>query len=84
MPNDEKELDRLDLYHHIVLLRCDGKLHLAPIVENPQRILDIGAGTGIWAIEMAEAFPSAEVRNLRPHSRLTTTDLDHERSSAMT
>ncbi|KAL1614208.1 hypothetical protein SLS54_009926 [Diplodia seriata] len=61
MPNDEKELDRLDLYHHIVLLRCDGKLHLAPIGESPQRILDIGAGTGIWAIEMAEAFPSAEV-----------------------
>ncbi|GME43526.1 methyltransferase domain-containing protein [Neofusicoccum parvum] len=61
LPNDERELDRLDLYHHVVLLRCDGNLYLAPIGKAPQRILDVGAGTGIWAIEMAEAFPSAEV-----------------------
>ncbi|KAK7705068.1 hypothetical protein SLS57_010265 [Botryosphaeria dothidea] len=61
LPNDERELDRLDLYHHIVLLRCDGNLHLAPIGKSPQRILDIGAGTGIWAIEMAEMNPSAEI-----------------------
>ena len=27
-----------------------GKLHFAP-VKNPRRVLDIGTGTGIWAIE---------------------------------
>jgi methylase of polypeptide subunit release factors len=27
-----------------------GKLGMAP-VENPQSVLDIGTGTGIWAIE---------------------------------
>jgi ribosomal protein L11 methylase PrmA len=32
----------------------DDKLHLAPIGENPQRILDVGTGTGIWAIDMGE------------------------------
>lgn len=31
----------------------DGKLHNAPL-KNPQRILDLGTGTGIWAIEMGE------------------------------
>jgi methylase of polypeptide subunit release factors len=27
-----------------------GKLHLAPL-DNPQEVLDLGTGTGIWAIE---------------------------------
>lgn len=51
-PNDDPEQDRLDMFHHIVLLSCDGKLHLAPIPLDGKRILDIGCGTGIWAIEM--------------------------------
>jgi ribosomal protein L11 methylase PrmA len=28
----------------------EGKLGLAPI-ENPQEVLDLGTGTGIWAID---------------------------------
>lgn len=39
----------------------DNKLHLAPIGPAPQRILDIGAGTGIWCIDMGDLYPSAEV-----------------------
>ncbi|KAF2009447.1 S-adenosyl-L-methionine-dependent methyltransferase [Aaosphaeria arxii CBS 175.79] len=60
-PNDDEENDRLDLYHHIQTLRLDGELHLAPIGQDPQRILDIGTGTGIWAIDMGDKYPSAEV-----------------------
>lgn len=30
-----------------------GKLFNAP-VENPQKVLDLGTGTGIWAIDFAE------------------------------
>ncbi|KAL3422992.1 methyltransferase domain-containing protein [Phlyctema vagabunda] len=61
LPNDEQESDRLDLFHHLLTLRCDDKLHWAPIGSNPQRILDLGTGTGIWAIEMGDAYPSAEI-----------------------
>ena len=42
--------------HHMMTLAAGGKLHLAPIGDNPQRILDVGTGTGIWAIEMGNSL----------------------------
>ncbi|OSS50807.1 hypothetical protein B5807_04578 [Epicoccum nigrum] len=60
-PNDEDQADQLDIFHHISLLVLDGELHLAPIPENPMRVLDLGTGTGIWAIDFADKHPSAEV-----------------------
>ena len=32
----------------------DGKLHLAPIVERPQSVLDIATGSGIWAMDFGK------------------------------
>ncbi|PUU75092.1 S-adenosyl-L-methionine-dependent methyltransferase [Tuber borchii] len=58
LPNDEAESDRLDLQHQMLCLLFG--LHRAPL-ENPQKILDIGTGTGIWGVEMADKFPSSEV-----------------------
>lgn len=61
MPNDEKEQNRLDLHHHIHRLKLDGQLFRSPIPRDVSRILDLGTGTGIWAIEMADEFPTAKV-----------------------
>lgn len=50
-PNDETEQEREDMKHAMVVNLCGGRLHFAPIGDNPQNILDMGTGTGIWAIE---------------------------------
>jgi len=60
LPNDEAEKDRLDLQHQLFLLSL-GSLHLAPIPKTIHNVLDLGTGTGIWAIDFAEQYPTAHV-----------------------
>ncbi|OCK79493.1 methyltransferase [Lepidopterella palustris CBS 459.81] len=86
-PNDEKEQDRLDMLHHIYLLIQGGSLSTAPIT-SPNRVLDIGAGTGIWALDFADQFPEAEVLGIdlspiqpnwvAPNCRFLVDDLEAE------
>jgi SAM-dependent methyltransferase len=60
LPNDEQERNRLDLQHELASRLLDRKLYLAPI-HKPARVLDLGTGTGIWAMEFAEAHPESDV-----------------------
>jgi hypothetical protein len=39
-PNDEKELNRMDVEHHNQRLQMNGKLHLCPL-DDPKEILDL-------------------------------------------
>ncbi len=38
-----------------------GRLYLAPLPANLNRVLDLGTGTGIWAMDFADNHPSAAV-----------------------
>ncbi|CZT49179.1 related to methyltransferase [Rhynchosporium secalis] len=63
LPNDEGENDRLDLQHHMYYLTLKGKLYMAPIPKEQKlhRVLDLGTGTGIWAIDFADEHPETQV-----------------------
>ncbi|KAK5121983.1 hypothetical protein LTR85_004555 [Meristemomyces frigidus] len=61
LPNDDAEINRLELQHRIWQLSLSGRLNLAPIPPTVKNVLDIGCGTGAWAIEFAEAHPDCRV-----------------------
>lgn len=62
LPADVEEINRLDFQHFMLRYALQG-LYAAPIGQ-PASILDVGAGTGRWAIEMAQQFPRARVIGL--------------------
>lgn len=59
LPKDMGEIKRLDFQHFLLRLGLKGN-YAAPI-RQPQSILDVGCGTGRWAMEMASHFPQANV-----------------------
>ncbi|KAI2611947.1 S-adenosyl-L-methionine-dependent methyltransferase [Hypoxylon sp. NC1633] len=61
LPNDEAELSRLNYQHAIWTTHLlDGDLFKAPLGEV-SHVLDVGTGTGIWALEFAKAYSNAKV-----------------------
>ncbi|KAH7149799.1 S-adenosyl-L-methionine-dependent methyltransferase [Dactylonectria estremocensis] len=64
LPNDAQEAERLDLQHHLFLLTFDDTLGLAPpnkAGSQVKRVLDLGTGTGIWAMDFGDEHPEAHV-----------------------
>ncbi|TID26741.1 S-adenosyl-L-methionine-dependent methyltransferase [Venturia nashicola] len=61
LPNDEPELNRLDLQHHLFRITLEGSLHRAPLPKDIHHVLDVGTGTGVWSIDFADEYPSATV-----------------------
>jgi ubiquinone/menaquinone biosynthesis C-methylase UbiE len=42
------------MQHHLWFMTLYDQLFLAPIKPNPHNVLDIGTGTGIWAIDFGQ------------------------------
>ncbi|EQB50563.1 hypothetical protein CGLO_09984 [Colletotrichum gloeosporioides Cg-14] len=64
MPNDDRESDRLDAQHRIMIHTLGGWLGLAPPCDPEAkvgRVLDVGTGTGIWAADFSAVHPEADV-----------------------
>ncbi|KAA8642585.1 class I SAM-dependent methyltransferase [Aspergillus tanneri] len=61
LPFDDQEQDRQDFLHKVfsVAMRSNDLIHV-PHPKNG-RFLDLGCGTGIWAIDVAEKLPDALV-----------------------
>lgn len=62
LPKDTAEVNRLDFQHY--LLRTGFRGNYAAPIEQPARILDVGCGSGRWAMEVAAQFPMAQVTGL--------------------
>ncbi|PVG04451.1 S-adenosyl-L-methionine-dependent methyltransferase [Serendipita vermifera] len=69
LPTDDEEWTRLNKQHVAIVLGLGGlypapdtvNAILAPEPGTVKRILDLGCGTGVWALAMAERFPHCEV-----------------------
>jgi ubiquinone/menaquinone biosynthesis C-methylase UbiE len=59
LPKDMGEINRLDFQHYLLRAGAGGNF-LAP-VQQANDILDVGSGSGRWAMEVAAAFPMARV-----------------------
>ncbi|KAJ6526269.1 S-adenosyl-L-methionine-dependent methyltransferase [Mycena vulgaris] len=80
LPGDERESDRLSLQHRMWRLLIGG-LYPASMEDKVQElfsgrdsspaIMDVGCGSGIWAIEMAEKYPNARVVGVDIASKVT-------------
>ncbi|KAF4812940.1 Secondary metabolism regulator LAE1 [Colletotrichum siamense] len=63
-PNDTKEIDRLDLQHNLFIRTFDDRLGTAPPSQSGSkvgRVLDVGTGSGSWAIDFGDEHPETEI-----------------------
>ena len=72
IPNDELNAEHEAFAHDLFLKLLNHRLYIAPIPE-PRKILDLGCGTGLWPLDMADRHPDAQILGLdiNPNDRFT-------------
>ncbi|KAI1645802.1 S-adenosyl-L-methionine-dependent methyltransferase [Daldinia loculata] len=61
LPFDKNELERMEIQHKLYRHCLDGALTSTRLPLHTTQILDLGTGTGVWAIEMAARYPQAQI-----------------------
>lgn len=63
-PNDDRELERMEWQFMLMKAAQNNVMFYAP-VKNPRQILEVGTGTGIWVMTVAEEiFPDAKITGI--------------------
>jgi len=65
LPANDQEINRLDFQHYMLRYALRGN-YVAPL-DRPLSILDVGCGTGRWALEMGALFPQANIVGIDLH-----------------
>jgi predicted O-methyltransferase YrrM len=66
-PNDEQELERLDMQHAMMTLLINNKLFWSPIAPDPHKILDLGTGTGVSSLLICKTKTENNIVMLSRH-----------------
>ncbi|KAJ0119612.1 methyltransferase domain-containing protein [Diaporthe amygdali] len=64
LPNDESEQERDDMKHKLALWMMHEKLLYSPVEESLEQggmVLDLGTGTGEWAMDMAQRYGKSQI-----------------------
>jgi len=64
-PNDESERQRLAVQHELFKVCQNGALTVTKLPrDRPLKMLDVGTGSGVWALEMGQQYPHAHVMGI--------------------
>lgn len=63
LPNDADEIERIEVKYHAIRLALQDNLFFAPL-DSPTNILDVGTGTGTWAVDTADTYPATIVKGI--------------------
>lgn len=63
-PADERQFDAIDALHQVTVAIESGQdnpYFYSPIQPTAKNIIDLGAGTGAWAVDVADRFPNCSL-----------------------